>query len=355
MLTNPYYKGQVGFRGVTYDGIHEALVSSEVWYRVQAILGDHHPSGEKTQAHDHYLKGSIFCGAGGSRLILSNARSSSKDVIYPLLLVLRPTHQAHRLPTQGQVRSDIEAAVEDYYRTIQIAPHVVNALRDLIGNHFDQLHDIARRERQAYQAERDDLAQERIKLLQAHYAGAVPIDLLKTEEDRIARRLGFLDARIDAGDIEYDRAKAHLDDCLALAGECHALYLSMDDSLRRTANQAFFDKLYVTADDQIDGQPGEPFIVLFNPDVQRLALRPEAEDESGTQPSSVVGLNDEHWVEVAGIEPASLSGEPDILRAQPTRRSTRLPSSRRHVMDKPSPMRCPAQPLGQGLSGQPSK
>lgn len=71
-------------------------------------------------------------------------------------------------------------------------------------------------------------------------------------------------------------------------------YLSIDDSLRRSANQAFFDKLYVTADDQIDGQPGEPFNVLFNADVQRLALRPEAEDESGTQTSSVVGLNDEH-------------------------------------------------------------
>jgi len=96
--------------------------------------------------------------------------------------------------------------------------------------------------------------------------------------------------------------------------------LSGDDSLRRTANQAFFDKLYayVTTDDQIDGQPGEPFNVLFNPDVQRLALRPKAEDESGTQTSSVVGLNDEHWVEVAGVEPASSRGEPDILRAQPT-------------------------------------
>lgn len=52
-----------------------------------------------------------------------------------------------------------------------------------------------------------------------------------------------------------------------------------------------------------DGQPGEPFNILFNPDVQRLALRPEAEDESGTQTSSVVGVNDEHWVGPLGIEP----------------------------------------------------
>ncbi len=304
MLTNPYYKGQVTFRGATYDGIHEPLVSKEVWYRVQAVLGDHHLSGEKTQTHDHYLKGSIFCGECGSRLILSNARGS-KDVIYPYFLCSGRHTKRTDCQRKAMFVPDIEAAVEDYYRTIEIPPHIVEALRELIGNYLDQVHDIARNERDAYQAEHDDLAQERSKLLQAHYAGAVPIDLLRTEQDRIARRLTFLEAQIDADDIEYDRAKAHLDDCLALAGDCHALYLSLDDSLRRTANHAFFDKLYVTTDDQIDGQPGEPFNVFFNPDVRRLALRPEAEDESGTQTSFVVGLNNEHLVEVAGIEPAS--------------------------------------------------
>ena len=162
--------------------------------------------------------------------------------------------------------------------------------------------------------------------------------------DRIARRLGFLEAQIDAGDIEYDRAKAHLDDCLALAGDCHALYLSIDDSLRRTANQAFFDKLYVTTDDQIDGQPGEPFNILFNPDVQRLALRPKAEDESGTQTSSVVGLNDEHWVEVAGIEPASDDVIPGLLRAQCAREFLG-PRARAHAFpDRPSRVDVPRRP-----------
>ena len=112
--------------------------------------------------------------------------------------------------------------------------------------------------------------------------------------------------------------------------------MSLDDSLRRTANQAFFDKLYVTTDDQIDGQPGEPFNVFFNPDVQRLALHLLAEDESGTQTSFVVGLNNEHLVEVAGIEPASLRDEPGLLRAQLTRRFTRSLHSRQHVANEPS-------------------
>lgn len=117
-------------------------------------------------------------------------------------------------------------------------------------------------------AERDELADERTKLLRAHYAGAVPLDLLAGEQDRIARRLAFLDAQIQAGAIKYEQAKAHLDDCLSLAGDCHAIYMSMDDSLRRIANQAYFDKLIVTPDDTIGGEPGEPFNIFFNPAVQ---------------------------------------------------------------------------------------
>ena len=46
-----------------------------------------------------------------------------------------------------------------------------------------------RHERQAYQSERDALRDERKKLLQAHYAGVVPLDLLGEEQARIARRL----------------------------------------------------------------------------------------------------------------------------------------------------------------------
>lgn len=124
-----------------------------------------------------------------------------------------------------------------------------------------------------YKAERDALRDERSKLMQAHYAGAIPLDLLASEQDRIARRLAFLEAQINAGDIEYEQARAQLDDCLALAGDMHAIYMSIDDSLRRIANQAFFDKLFVTGDDTIHGEPGVPFNVFLNGKVQTLAAR----------------------------------------------------------------------------------
>ncbi|MCI1748459.1 MAG: recombinase family protein [Acidipropionibacterium sp.] len=244
ILSNPYYKGQVTFRGAAYQGLHEPLVSKEIWYRVQATLSDHRLSGEKTQAHDHYLKGSVYCGECGSRLIPSNARSR-QGIVYPYFLCSGRHSKRTTCERPAMYVPDIEAAVEDYYRTIEIPGHAIAALREFVVAEFDQLHDIARREWHAYQAERTDLLDERSKLLQAHYAGAIPIDLLKTEQERISRRLAFLDVQIEAGSLDYEQAKAHLDDCLKLADNCYKLYMSSDDSLRRTANQAFFGKLYI--------------------------------------------------------------------------------------------------------------
>ncbi|MGT5494242.1 recombinase family protein, partial [Escherichia coli] len=72
MLTNPYYKGDVRYQGVTYKGMHEPLVPPEVWYQVQTVLQTHRSAADASQVHDHYLKGTVFCGQCGSRLLVCN-------------------------------------------------------------------------------------------------------------------------------------------------------------------------------------------------------------------------------------------------------------------------------------------
>ena len=79
--------------------------------------------------------------------------------------------------------------------------------------------------------------------------------------------------------------------------------MSLDDSMRRIANQAFFDKLYVQDDNRIEGRPGEPFDMLMDPDIQKLARRHKAESETGNQTQFVASLNNEQLVPPLGFEP----------------------------------------------------
>ena len=155
------------------------------------MLTAHQTSGEKTQSHDHYLKGSLYCGQCGSRLTLTNAKSR-RGVIYPYFMCTGRHARRTNCERKSMFVPDIEAAVEDYYRHVQIPEHVVTALRELVTSEFDRLHQVAKHEAQGYKAERDALRDERTKLMQAHYAGAVPLDLLGTEHKSESDKMEFL-------------------------------------------------------------------------------------------------------------------------------------------------------------------
>ncbi|HPU04687.1 MAG TPA: zinc ribbon domain-containing protein [Rhodoglobus sp.] len=264
-------------------------------------------SGEKTQTHEHYLKGSVYCGDCGSRLMVTHAKNG-KGIVYPYFICAGRHSKRTNCVRQAMPIEHIERQVEDYYRRVQIPEHIVTALRQMLVRQFDDLHTANKAERHTLAAERDKLHDERRSLLHAHHAGAVPIDLLKEEQDRIARRLVFLDAQIDAGQIEYDQAKAHLEDCLALAGDMHAIYMSIDDSLRRICNQAFFERIHVYEIENADivrAEHGEPFDALLDPNLHAAALAYQASVRAGedVKPADVASLNIDYWVGPTGLEP----------------------------------------------------
>ncbi|KAB1646255.1 hypothetical protein F8O06_05730 [Pseudoclavibacter sp. CFCC 14310] len=70
ILRNPYYIGTVRCRGAEHPGNHEPLIDIETWQRVHTLLGSSNTARERKRAHDHYLKGSPFCGVCGSHLQL---------------------------------------------------------------------------------------------------------------------------------------------------------------------------------------------------------------------------------------------------------------------------------------------
>lgn len=72
---HPYYVGIVRYRGVFYPGRHEPLATPEIWQKVQEVLAANNIAGDKQREHNHYLKGSVYCGSCGSRLIISHAKN----------------------------------------------------------------------------------------------------------------------------------------------------------------------------------------------------------------------------------------------------------------------------------------
>lgn len=133
---------------------------------------------------------------------------------------------------------------------------------------------------QSFQANRRRaLLDERQKLLQAHYAGAIPLVLLKSEQDRITQELAAAESRL--GDVEQRLAQTlqHLEEVLALVGDCPRAHLIAPSTIRRHFNQAFFTALYVSDDETVRGELAAPFALLLDKRLRDAVPVPEAAAE----------------------------------------------------------------------------
>lgn len=85
-------------------------------------------------------------------------------------------------------------------------------------------------------------------LLKAHYAGAVPLDLLKSEMDRTTRELDAATAQIRTTEQTLDQLDEQLDRALEVVRLCGEQYSRAVPSERRMLNQGLFVKLFIGQD-----------------------------------------------------------------------------------------------------------
>ena len=67
------------------------------------------------------------------------------------------------------------------------------------------------------------LERERHKLLEAHYSDAIPLDLFRSEQQRIARELVHAAKILRTCTMQFDQIEQHLDECLDLLDDAHKL------------------------------------------------------------------------------------------------------------------------------------
>ncbi len=209
------------------------------------------------------------------------------------------------------------AGEADEYRTIALSPQARDNIEALVLEDFDSLQAAAQSELNDLERKHAQLTTQRRKLLDAHYAGAIPLDLLKTEQQRITRHLDLVEAQIVTTDGNYETARATLAACLDLTRDCHAAYLEANDHTRRLFNQAFFSKIYIDEDDsageasvRVDyNQPFDELLTRLVPATVHLELqnRPARSDNPRPGVHQDQGCPPSRLVELRGFEPLTPS------------------------------------------------
>ncbi|MEA5053939.1 MAG: recombinase family protein, partial [Propionicimonas sp.] len=261
ILINPYYQGSVTFRGVTYDGAHAPLVDTETWLRVQTELAAKNQRGEKPRTHDHYLKGTLYCSCGAKMMIECPTGKSGITYEYFTCSGRRKKNGC----TRSAILTDrIEDRIDSTYGTNGLTPDEADRVREVLGAVFDQLEATTDDERALLTTQKEKLDAERLKLVQAHYADAIPLDLLKSEQERIRTTLDAIERRREKLATSYEDAREGLDQLADILTDLGDVYARCEPAERRILNRALFDRIILDDEETVRYQPDKAVQVALD-------------------------------------------------------------------------------------------
>ncbi len=87
-------------------------------------------------------------------------------------------------------------------------------LREYLSAEITRIHDSRESDVRRLDREAGRLRDERLKLLQAHYAGAIPIELMKQEQQRISGQLEVIERKLARMQSQTGRLLDNLDRAL---------------------------------------------------------------------------------------------------------------------------------------------
>jgi site-specific DNA recombinase len=254
LLRNPYYAGWIVYRrgkpdAETFKGRHPTLIDQETFDQVQRLLDEKRVAGERPRKRQHYLRGSVFCAACGSRLTygVSTGENGRGYAYYFCASRVNRTPCSERANIRPEL---IEAAIQRMYRERPV----------YIGT------DDLERRKEAVRA-MASVAQESLEYVRATQTELIA--RLEGKQDALVemrfgeksisaevfkRKQAKLDAEIAAAKQSRaeteGRLKLEQDDlvmALELAGDVAKVYAEADERTRRGYNQAFFTRIKIKA------------------------------------------------------------------------------------------------------------
>lgn len=283
LLRNPFYTGVVTYKGIEYPGQHEPLVTRELFQKVQDMIKVRDIAGERKRKHPHYLKGTLFCAECGSRLSVDKAKGK-----YTYFYCLG--QKKRKTCSQPYVEAEIlEKAVEKEYEEIQLTQQAADKLVERFNNEIISGQSTNAMEEEFLRKRMAKLASERVKLMKAYYSGAVPLEVLKGEQERITNDVATSEARLKQITIQGDQHAVVLNKAIKMALTCGMGYKKATHSTKRLFNQAFFEKIYVKDKKLYKGEFTDLFGALFS----KSSNKTDLVDLIGFEPSWL-GLNGLH-------------------------------------------------------------
>ena len=248
VLHNRYYIGIVTWRKMEHPGKHEPLISAAVFDRVQTVLAAHRQSGERAYRNHHYLAGSLRCARCDSKLIFGESRGRL-GVCYQYFFcygrhTLKNGCDLPFLPVEL-----VEDVVTGHWRFEHIAEETITRLQAAVLEDLGVHEAATEQERHRISERVHALKRERYKWADKAMSGAIPDDIAVEKQQELGERLSVLEGQLEGLVLVQLDTRENIRRALDYAGSLAQGYESAGAATRRGFNQAWWEALYLDAED----------------------------------------------------------------------------------------------------------
>lgn len=267
LLSQPYYKGQIRFKNMLFDGKHEPLVDEVTWQQVQDILAGRRIAGDRSWRHGHYLKGSLVCARCGGRIGYGWSKGKGGRYDYFFCLGRHTGRTSCDLPYLPAAA--IEKKIAAIWSRIRFTPKVLDDIQTQAVTDFDLL--LGEKDKLAAEQRRRliQLERQKTKLIDAYMADALPVEDLKARQSQLAAEIADARRLIAESDIERTDLRNRLQVVLTLLRRARHSYDAATGTTRQLLNSAMFERFEV---DSRDNGPTANGWTPQEPLVQRAEL-----------------------------------------------------------------------------------
>ncbi|MFT4050739.1 MAG: zinc ribbon domain-containing protein [Microbacterium sp.] len=254
------------YKGEYYEGRHDALIDVQLFDRVQELLDTRGYASERRRKHDHYLKGTIWCGRcrleadTNRRMILMHATSKSKAT-YSYFFCRGAQDHTCDAPYSNIDR--VEEAVERHYKTISLRPEFATAVRTLMEAAVNDQIGAQKMLQEQTKAQLTRLATQEDNLIDLAADGGIDTSRVRSKLRDIARQRKELEAELESITDDIRPGMAYIDAHLDLLHDPYELYRYASDQTRRMLNQAIFKHIYVVNEEVVGDELNTPMRELL--------------------------------------------------------------------------------------------
>lgn len=190
MLKNSIFNQKIKYYEKEYQGVHERIISEELWDKVQARI-KRNSKVVKSGKYTYLLTGMIYCAHCGAKMMAMNGPKLKDGTRYGYY----QCYSKRGVPKYMVV--DPNCPANKTNRAEKIEKYVIERLQKLTLKKFEQMVDESQQDTSSLSAELDKVNDQLDKLIDLYQVDELPLEIVKVKISKLSKKKSSLQQSIE--------------------------------------------------------------------------------------------------------------------------------------------------------------